>query len=219
MSIEEFRSARDLLLAELTGARFHVAHLSTSRSVAMVAYAKSKGLRVSCEVTPHHFAITDDELATYDSNYKMQPPLRCEHDVEAVIEGIVSGVIDAIATDHAPHAGSEKMQEFERCPFGITGLETAIGLSLSELVHKGRISVARMIELFTTGPANILGLERGTLKPGTVADITVFDTEFEWQYDAQQSCSKSRNSPFHGRRFRGGPVATIVGGVVKWHRE
>jgi len=216
---EDVMVARDLLLAELTGARFHVAHLSTSRSVAMVAYAKSKGLRVSCEVTPHHFAITDDELATYDSNYKMKPPLRCEHDVEAVIEGIVSGVIDAIATDHAPHAGSEKMQEFERCPFGITGLETAIGLSLSELVHKGRISVARMIELFTTGPANILGLERGTLKPGTVADITVFDTEFEWQYDAQQSCSKSRNSPFHGRRFRGGPVATIVGGVVKWHRE
>jgi len=216
---EDVMVARDLLLAELTGARFHVAHLSTSRSVAMVAYAKSKGLRVSCEVTPHHFAITDEELCTYDSNYKMKPPLRCEHDVEAVIEGIVSGVVDAIATDHAPHAGSEKMQEFERCPFGITGLETAIGLSLSELVHKNRIPVGRMIELFTTGPANILGLDRGTLKPGAVADITVFDTDFEWQYDAQQSLSKSRNSPFHGRRFRGGPVATIVGGVVKWNRE
>jgi len=216
---EDVMVARDLLLAELTGARFHVAHLSTSRSVAMVAYAKSKGLRVSCEVTPHHFAITDEELCTYDSNYKMKPPLRCEHDVEAVIEGIVSGVVNAIATDHAPHAGSEKMQEFERCPFGITGLETAIGLSLSELVHKNRIPVGRMIELFTTGPANILGLDRGTLKPGAVADITVFDTDFEWQYDAQQSLSKSRNSPFHGRRFRGGPVATIVGGVVKWNRE
>lgn len=216
---EDVMVARDLLLAELTGARFHVAHLSTSRSVAMVAYAKSKGLRVSCEVTPHHFAITDEELCTYDSNYKMKPPLRCEHDVEAVIEGIVSGVVDAIATDHAPHAGSEKMQEFERCPFGITGLETAIGLSLSELVHKNRIPVGRMIELFTTGPANILGLDRGTLNPGAVADITIFDTDFEWQYDAQQSLSKSRNSPFHGRRFRGGPVATIVGGVVKWNRE
>jgi len=216
---EDVMVARDLLLAELTGARFHVAHLSTSRSVAMVAYAKSKGLRVSCEVTPHHFAITDEELCTYDSNYKMKPPLRCEHDVEAVIEGIVSGVVDAIATDHAPHAGSEKMQEFERCPFGITGLETAIGLSLSELVHKNRIPVGRMIELFTTGPANILGLDRGTLNPGAVADITIFDTDSEWQYDAQQSLSKSRNSPFHGRRFRGGPVATIVGGVVKWNRE
>jgi dihydroorotase len=216
---EDVMVARDLLLAELTGARFHVAHLSTSRSVAMVAFAKSKGLRVSCEVTPHHFAITDAELANYDSNYKMKPPLRCHHDVDAVIEGIVSGVIDAIATDHAPHAGSEKMQEFERCPFGITGLETALGLSLSELVHKGHISVTRMIELFTTGPANILHLERGTLKPGTAGDVTVFDTEFEWTYDVQQSCSKSRNSPFHGRCFRGGPAATIVGGEVKWNRE
>jgi dihydroorotase len=216
---EDVMVARDLLLAELTGARFHVAHLSTSRSVAMMAYAKGKGLRVSCEVTPHHFAITDHELATYDGNYKMKPPLRCEHDVDAVIEGIVDGVIDAIATDHAPHAGSEKMQEFERCPFGITGLETAIGLSLSELVHKNRISVVRMVELFTTGPAGVLGLERGTLKPGTEGDVTVFDTDFEWTYDVQQSLSKSRNSPFHGRRFRGGPVATIVGGVIKWNRE
>jgi dihydroorotase len=216
---EDVMVARDLLLAELTGARFHVAHLSTSRSVAMVAFAKSKGLSVSCEVTPHHFAITDAELSSYDSNYRMKPPLRCDHDVDAVIEGIVSGVIDAIATDHAPHAGSEKMQEFERCPFGITGLDTAIGLTLAELVHKGRISVGRMVELFTTGPADILRLERGTLKPGAAGDVTVFDTEFEWTYDVQQSFSKSRNSPFHGRRFRGGPVATIVGGVIKWNRE
>ena len=185
----------------------------------MVAYAKSKGLRVSCEVTPHHFAISDAELATYDSNYKMKPPLRCDHDVDAIIAGIESGVVDAIATDHAPHAGSEKMQEFERCPFGITGLETALGLTLSELVHKGHISVTRMIELFTTGPANILGLERGTLRPGAAGDVTVFDTEFEWTYDVQQSCSKSRNSPFHGRCFRGGPVATVVGGEIKWNRE
>lgn len=216
---EDVMVARDLLLAELTGARFHVAHLSTMRAVQMVAFAKSKGLRVSCEVTPHHFAITDEELGAYDSNYKMKPPLRCTHDVDAVVEGIVSGVIDAIATDHAPHAGSEKMQEFERCPFGITGLDTAIGLSLAELVHKNRIDVTRMIELFTTGPAGILGLDRGTLKPGAAGDVTIFDTEFEWQYDVQQSFSKSRNSPFHGRRFRGGPVASIVGGAVKWSRE
>jgi dihydroorotase len=216
---EDVMVARDLLLAELTGARFHVAHLSTSRSVAMVAFAKSKGLRVSCEVTPHHFAITDAELSDYDGNYKMKPPLRCDSDVEAVLAGIESGVIDAIATDHAPHAGSEKMQEFERCPFGITGLETAVGLTLAELVHKGRISVTRMIELFTTGPANILGLKRGTLKPGAPGDVTVFDTEFEWTYDVQQSCSKSRNSPFHGRSFRGGPSATVVGGEIKWNRE
>lgn len=216
---EDVMVARDLLLAEQTGARFHVAHLSTQRSVAMVAYAKARMLDVSCEVTPHHFAITDDELCSYDSNYKMKPPLRCHSDVDAIIDGIVTGVVDAIATDHAPHAGSEKMQEFERCPFGITGLETAIGLSLSELVHKDRISVARMIELFTTGPARILKLDRGTLKPGAHGDVTVFDLDTEWTFDVQQSCSKSRNSPFHGRRFRGGPAATVVGGKIVWKRE
>ncbi|MCU1328842.1 MAG: dihydroorotase [Bryobacterales bacterium] len=215
---EDVMVARDLLLAELTGARYHVAHLSTARSVAMVGFARSRGLNVSCEVTPHHFAITDDELCTYDSNYRMKPPLRRNEDVDAVIEGIVSGVIDAIATDHAPHAGSEKMQEFERCPFGITGLDTAVGLSLSELVHKNRIPVARMIALFTTGPANILKLDRGTLEPGAPGDVTVFDLDTEWTYDVQQSFSKSRNSPFHGRRFRGGPVATVVGGSIKWTR-
>src|ERR1039457_5351299 len=138
---EDVMVARDLLLAETTGARYHLAHLSTMRSMAMVAFAKTRGVNVSCEVTPHHFAITDRELETYDSNYKMKPPLRCRHDVDAVIEGIVSGVVAAIATDHAPHPGSEKMQEFERCPFGITGLETALGLALSELIHKDRITL------------------------------------------------------------------------------
>lgn len=215
---EDVMVARDLLLAELTGARYHVAHLSTARSVAMVAFAKTRGVNVSCEVTPHHFALTDAELSCYDSNYKMKPPLRCHPDVDAVIEGIVSGVVDAIATDHAPHAGNDKMQEFERCPFGITGLETAIGLSLAELVHTGRITVNRMVELFTTGPANILRLNRGSLAPGAPADVTIFDLETEWTYDVQQSFSKSRNSPFHGRRFRGGPLATIVGGKIVWNR-
>jgi dihydroorotase len=215
---EDVMVARDLLLAELTGARYHVAHLSTLRSVEMVGFAKSRGIKVTCEVTPHHFAITDAELATYDSNYKMKPPLRCRHDADAVVKGIASGVVDAIATDHAPHAGNDKMQEFERCPFGITGLETAIGLSLAELVHKGRIPVAKMVELFTTGPANILKLDRGTLAPGAPADVTIFDLDTEWTYDVQQSLSKSRNSPFGGRRFRGGPVATIVGGEIVWNR-
>lgn len=216
---EDVMVARDLLLAELTGARFHVAHLSASRSAAMVAFAKNRGLSVTCEVTPHHFALTDRELACYDSNYKMKPPLRCQEDVDAVIEGIVSHVVDAIATDHAPHPGSEKMQEFERCPFGITGLETALGLSLSELVHTGRITVNRMVELFTTGPANILKLDRGSLAPGAPADVTIFDLDTEWTYDVQQSFSKSRNSPFGGRRFRGGPLATIVGGEIVWNRR
>ena len=216
---EDVMVARDLLLAELTGARFHVAHLSTTNAAGMVAFAKTRGLKVSCEVTPHHFAITDEEVATYDSNYKMKPPLRCKHDVQAVIEAVASGVVDAIATDHAPHAGDEKMQEFERCPFGITGLETALGLSLSELVHPGHITVNRMVELFTTGPAGILKLNRGTLSPGAPADITVFDTTTEWTYDVQESFSKSRNSPFSGRRFRGGPLATIVGGKIIWKRD
>ncbi len=213
---EDVMVARDLLLAELTGARYHVAHLSTERSVAMVAFAKTRGLSVTCEVTPHHFAITDEELANYDSNYKMKPPLRCQPDADALIEGIISGVVDAIATDHAPHAGSDKMQEFERCPFGITGLETAVGLSLAELVHKGRITVNRMVELFTIGPADILKLDRGTLASGAPADITIFDLDREWTYDVQQSFSKSRNSPFGGRKFRGGPLATIVGGEIVW---
>jgi dihydroorotase len=158
-------------------------------------------------------------MYAYDSNYKMKPPLRCRHDAEAIVDGIVSGVVDAIATDHAPHPGDEKMQEFERCPFGITGLETAVGLALDVLVHPGHISLNRMVELFTTGPANVLGLNRGTLSPGAPADVTVFGLDHEWAYDVQQSYSKSRNSPFHGRKFRGGPLAAIVGGEIAWRRE
>jgi dihydroorotase len=217
-SSEDVMVARDILLAETTGARYHVAHVSTRRSVAMVAFAKSKGLPVTCETTPHHFALTDADLETYDSNYKMKPPLRTHMDVDAVIEGIVSGAIDVIATDHAPHAGDEKMQEFERCPFGITGLETAIGLSLEKLVHSGKVSLARMVALFTTGPANALKLDRGTLAEGAVGDVTIFDTEHEWSYLVGKSESKSKNSPFDGRKFRGGPVATIVAGNIVWKR-
>jgi dihydroorotase len=216
---EDVMVARDLLLAELTGASYHVAHLSTKRSAAMVAFAKSRGIRVTSEVTPHHFAITDHELCTYDGNYKMKPPLRRQEDVDAVIEGIKDGTIDAIATDHAPHPGDEKMQEFERCPFGITGLETAIGLTLSELVHTGHITVARMVELFTTGPADVLRMNRGRLLPGAPGDVTVLDLTTEWTFDVSHSLSKSRNSPFSGRKFRGGPVATVVGGSVVWARE
>ncbi len=217
-SSEDVMVARDILLAELTGVRYHVAHLSTKNAVAMVAFAKSRGLSVTAEATPHHFAITDAELENYDSNYKMKPPLRSDVDVAAVIDGIVSGAIDVIATDHAPHTGSQKMQEFERCPFGITGLETAIGLSLDALVHSGKISLMRLIELFTTGPDRILKLGRGRLLEGAIADVTVFDTDFEWTYDAHRSCSKSKNSPFNGRRFRGGPFATVVAGEIVWRR-
>ena len=216
---EDVMVARDILLAELTHVRYHVAHLSTRNSVAMVAFAKSRGLAVTAEATPHHFAITDAELSAYDSNYKMKPPLRSHADVAAVIEGIVSGAIDAIATDHAPHTGSQKMQEFERCPFGITGLETAIGLSLEALVHTGKISPMRLVELFTTGPERVLKLGRGKLLEGGLADVTLFDLDSEWTFLVERSCSKSKNSPFDGHRFRGGPFATVVSGQVVWRRS
>ncbi|MGP8245039.1 MAG: dihydroorotase [Bryobacteraceae bacterium] len=215
---EDVMVARDLLLAELTGARFHVAHISTRHAVAMVAQARQRGLPVTAEATPHHFALADEDMAPYDSNYKMKPPLRSTGDREAVIEGIVSGAVSAIATDHAPHPGSEKMQEFERCPFGIIGLETAVALSLEHLVHPGRISLMRMVELFTTGPESVVRLGRGTLEPGAPADVTILSTELEWTYDVNQSFSRSRNSPFHQCTFRGGPVATIVNGEFVWKR-
>ncbi len=215
---EDVMVARDLLLAEVTGARFHVAHISTHHAVAMVAFAKKRGLKVSCEATPHHFVLADSDTAPYDSNYKMKPPLRGKHDVAAVLEGLVDGTVEVIATDHAPHAGSEKMQEFERCPFGITGLETAIGITLEELVHPDRITLRKMIELYTTGPARVMGLDRGTLAPGAPADVTIFDTATAWTYDVNKTQSKSKNSPFHGHTYKGGPVATIVAGRIVWQR-
>ncbi len=218
-SSEDVMVARDIILAETTGARFHVAHISSRRSLDMVARAKAQKLPVTCEVTPHHLALTDAEMLPYDSNYKMKPPLRSACDAEGLIEGIAAGVVDAIATDHAPHPGSEKMQEFEKCPFGIIGLETALAVTLEKLVHSGRIPLMRWVELFTTGPARILGLNRGRLEPGLPGDVTVFDPELTWTYDVNRSFSKSRNSPFHGRSFRGAPVATVVGGRLVWQRE
>jgi dihydroorotase len=216
---EDVMVARDILLAEMTGARYHVAHISSRRSVELVADAKARKLPVTCEATPHHISLADENIIPYDSNYKMRPPLRSACDVSAVVAGIVSGVVDAIATDHAPHPGSEKMQEFERCPFGIIGLETALGVALEVLVHSGKVPLARLVELFTAAPARILNLKRGTLLPGAAADVTIFDPELSWTYDVNASFSKSRNSPFDGKTFRGGPVATIVGGAVVWRRE
>jgi dihydroorotase len=215
---EDVMVARDLVLSQLTGARYHVAHISTRNAVAMVDYARRHGLPVTCEATPHHFSLTDEDMAAYDSDYKMKPPLRSAADRAALVEGIAAGAVAAIATDHAPHPGSEKMQEFERCPFGIIGLETALGLALDQLVHAGKITVARLVELFTTGPESIVRLGRGTLAPGAPADVTIFSTELSWTYDVNQSFSRSRNSPFHGRTFRGGPVATIVNGEFAWRR-
>jgi dihydroorotase len=221
---EDVMVARDILLAELTGARYHVAHISSRHSVEMVAFAKARGLAVTAEATPHHLSLADADIPPYDSNYKMKPPLRSGCDVDAVVEGIVRGSIDAIATDHAPHPGSEKMQEFEQCPFGIIGLETALGVALEKLVHPGRIGLMRLVELFTIGPARILGLDkglrgdapRGMIVSGAAADVTIFSTEREWTYDVNKSFSKSRNSPYDGKTFRGGPVATVVAGKIVW---
>lgn len=211
--------ARDILLAEVTRARYHVAHISSKNAVDMVAFAKSKGLPVTAEATPHHFALADRDMLPYDSNYKMKPPLREPPDVDAVTRGLASGAIDAVATDHAPHPGDEKMQEFERCPFGIIGLETAIPLTLERLFHPGLVCMNRFVSMFTDRPAGILSLDKGTLKPGASADVTIFDLVHNWTYDVNKSPSKSRNTPFQGRAFQGGAVATIVAGKLVWRRE
>ena len=213
---EDVMVARDIILSEVTGGAVHIAHISTRNSIEMVRHARRLGIRVTSEVTPHHFALTDSDIAGYDGNYKMKPPLRGHIDKQAVLEGIIDGVIDAIATDHAPHTGNMKMQELERCPFGVTGLETAIALTLEELVYPGKISLKHMVELFTTGPARVIGLDRGRLFVGGPGDVTLFSTSREWVFDVNESQSKSKNSPFHGRRFRGGPAATIVAGKTVW---
>ena len=216
---EEVMVARDIILAADTGAHIHIAHISTANSIAMVAQAKRLGLPVTAEVTPHHFALTDEKIPGYDSNYKMKPPLRSQRDIDAAIEGLVDGTIDCIATDHAPHTGHMKMQEFERCPFGVTGLETAAGLALETLYHSGRVGLSDWIRLFTNGAADCLGLDHGNLRVGGPADITVFSTTREWTFDVNQTLSKSKNSPFGGETFRGGPTATIVAGRVVWTAE
>jgi dihydroorotase len=219
-SSEDVMVARDLILTEVTGVRYHVAHISSRNSVLMVAEARRRGLPVTAEACPHHFALADSDMRPYDSNYKMKPPLREQSDVEAVTDGLINGSIDAIATDHAPHPGDEKMQEFERCPFGIIGLETALPLSLERLYHSGSVSLPHLVKLFTQGPANALSIrDRGTLRAGTPADVTVFGLAHEWKYDVNRSPSKSRNSPFHGHTFKGGPVATIVSGNIVWRAD
>jgi len=209
--------SRDVQLAELTGARLHIAHLSAKASLDQVRWAKQRGLRVTCEVTPHHFTLIDEDV-TYDSRFKMNPPLASREDREALIAGLADGAVDVIATDHAPHEPALKNVEFDRAPFGILGFETAIPLALEELVAAGKISLMRMIELFTTGPARVLGIER-QLAPGQPADVTIFSTSQQWTYNVNDSPSKSRNSPFDGRTFRGAPLATIVAGKLVYRRK
>ncbi|HUF03944.1 MAG TPA: dihydroorotase [Aridibacter sp.] len=217
---EEIDAVRDILLARETGAHIHIAHVSTRGAVDAVRRAKAEGVHVTCEVTPHHFTLTDRAVEGYDTNTKMAPPLRSEEHLEAIIEGIRDGTIDAIATDHAPHHADEKALEFDRAPFGIIGLETAVGLAFNELVHKGVIGLEDLVKLCSASPARIFGLEgRGTLAPGAHADMTVIDPDLEWKYDVWATKSKSRNTPYSGWTFRGSAVATFVGGRLVYERS
>ena len=202
--------SRDLILSHTTRGKYHVAHLSTRGSVQMVREAKANGLRVTAEVTPHHFSLTDAAVADYDTNAKMNPPLRSADDVAALIEGIKDGTIDAIASDHAPHHLNLKMLEFDRAPFGITGLETAVGLAMTKL----QLPVGRLVELFSINPQKILKVKAWGVFEGSAADLTILDPNRSWTFDVNQSKSRSRNSPFHGWQFKGKPVGTIVGGKV-----
>ncbi len=209
---EEVDAVRDCVLARLTGARLHLAHMSTRGAIEAVRQAKQAGLQVTCEIAPHHWTLTDQAVESYDTNTKMSPPLRSSEHVEALLEGMRDGTIDAIATDHAPHHSDEKALEFDEAPFGIIGLETAIGLAF-DLVHQGTISLERLVEMCATNPARIFSLtDRGSLAPNAHADVTILDPACEWVFDVAASKSKSRNSPFHGRAMKGAAVATIVGG-------
>jgi len=214
---ESICAGRDVEIASLTGARLHIAHMSTRGALEYVRAAKKQGLRVTAEVTPHHFTLTDEDVR-YDTHYKMNPPLASREDRDALIDGLADGSIDAIATDHAPHHPASKDVEFDRAPFGITGFETALALGLTVLVDSKKLSLMRLIELFTTGPAGVLGLER-KIAVGQPADLTIFSTDYDWTFRASESPSKSRNTPFDGRAFRGAPMATLVAGRVVFRRE
>jgi dihydroorotase len=211
---------RDIRLAAETKGHLHVAHLSTSAALNAVRKAKEAGVHVTCEVTPHHFTLLDEDVTDYNTNFKMNPPLRSREDREALITGLADGTVDCIATDHAPHAQHEKNAEFDRAPFGTTGLETALGLAISVLHVRHKIPLQRIVELLTLNPARVMGLEgRGTLVEGSHADVTIFDPAKKWTFRAADSVSKSKNSPFDGRQMQGKVVATIVGGVLKFRTK
>lgn len=217
---EEVMVARDIMLAGLTGTRVHIAHISTAGSVELVRMAKKKGIGVTAEATPHHFTLTDEAVGSYDTSTKVNPPLRSAVDVQAVKEGLADGTIDVIATDHAPHTVEEKDVEYNYAPFGMVGLETAVGLAFKELVRPGILSVGELARKFSLNPARILGLAKGHLGVGADADITVVDPDLKETVDAHRFASKGRNTPFHGWELVGLPVMTIVSGrVVMRERE
>ena len=238
---EEMIVARNILLAELTGAKIHCQHLSAARSVELIREAKKRGVPISGEACPHHFTLTDAAIAgsekfwnadgkelaksqnknlpewpSYDTNFKMNPPLRSARDREAILEGLADGTIEILCSDHAPHCDYEKEVEFDYAPFGITGLETELALSLMQLVHTKRISLVNLIATFTVNPARLLNLNKGTLSVGADADVTVFDAEAEWVFSRAESASKSKNNPFFGWTLKGKTVATIVAGKIVW---
>lgn len=216
---EDVMIARDLMLAELTGGRLHVQHVSTWRGVQLIREAKLRGVRVTAEATPHHFTLTEDAVDGYRTDAKMNPPLRTAADRLAVREGVRDGTLDVIATDHAPHHYDEKEQAFEDAPFGIVGLETALGLCLTELVHTRLIDLSTLIDRMSCTPARAFGLPGGSLRPGSPADVTVLDPDLAWTVDPAHFLSRSRNTPFGGRTLRGAALCTLVGGQTVWQRS
>jgi len=215
---EDSIAVRNIVISEYTSLPIHIAHISTKGAVEAVRAAKKKRIKVTCEVTPHHFTLTEKELETFDPDFKMNPPLRSEEDVLAIKEGLKDGAIDCIATDHAPHAGWEKEMEIDKAPFGVVGLETALGLSL-KLVEETIISLPEMISLLTDRPARIFNLPGGTLKKGAPADIAVFDPEREWKVEPDEFFSKGKNSPFKGWTLKGKNLLTVVGGKIVFNPE
>ncbi|HBX23828.1 MAG TPA: dihydroorotase [Desulfotomaculum sp.] len=218
-SAEEAMVARDIILAGETGCPLHIAHISTAGSVCLVREAKKRGVKVTAEVTPHHFTLTDRAVGDFNTNAKVNPPLRGEADVQAVREGLADGTIDAIATDHAPHSFDEKNVEFDLAPFGLVGLETAVGLVWTELVQTGILTPLQAVQKLSCNPARILGIAGGTLAEGAPADITVIDPLFEETVNPNNFAGKSRNTPFTGHRLKGLPVLTIVAGEIKYRRQ
>lgn len=216
---EDVMTSRDIALAEATGGRLHVMHVSTANGVDILRRAKQRGVRVTAEATPHHFTLTDECLRSFDANCKMNPPLRGREHVEAIIAGLADGTIDVIASDHAPHAAEKKMQELDQAPFGIVGLETSLGLVVTRLIEPGHLTWPAALAKMTINPARVLGVDKGTLRLGADADVTIIDPTVRWRVDPTQFRSKSRNTPFAGQELTGRPEVVIVGGRVKFNRS
>ncbi|CAN5395883.1 dihydroorotase [soil metagenome] len=213
---EDIMIYRDIVLAELTGGKVHILHVSTAGGVDLIRQGQKRGVRITGEACPHHFVFTDEKLATFDSNYKMAPPLRTKRDVDALLQGLIDDTLTVLATDHAPHAPEKKAKELDQTPNGIIGLETFLPVCITHLIETNLLTWPQMIRKMTVGPAEVLGIDRGTLKPGAIADVTVIDPKLQWTVDVNQFRTKSRNSPWHGATLTGRATHTIVNGIVKF---